>query len=145
MQLKVTVDVSAAVAGLHDLQKRQIPFALAKTLTACAKIGQGKTQESLEGKFKLRNDFTRRGIRIKPAEKNGAVIEADVHTDTANRATGAPDYLLPQDEGAEKTPYGGHEYIAVPTKYFRNKWGNGPIRAELRPKTCSARWADGLA
>jgi len=130
----VTVDVSKAVAGLDELQKRQIPFALAKTLTGCAKRGQAGVQESLGGKFTLRNNFTLRGIRIKPADKNGSVIEADVHTDTANRSSGAPDYLLAQDEGAEKTPYGGHSYIAVPTRYFRQKFGNGAIRAELRPK-----------
>lgn len=134
MELKVTVDVSEALAGLDELQKRQIPFALAKTLTGCAKRSQAGVQESLGGKFTLRNKFTLQGIRIKPAEKNGAVIEADVHTDTANRSSGAPDYLLAQDEGAEKTPYGGHAFIAVPTRYFRQKFGNGAIRAELRPK-----------
>jgi len=134
--MKVTVDMTEAIAGLADLQKRQIPFALAKTLTGCAKAAQLEVQDSLKlkAKFELRNNFTRQGIRIKPAEKNGAVIEADVHTDTANRATGAPDYLLAQDEGAEKVPYGGHSFIAVPTQYFRNKFGNGPIKSELRPK-----------
>jgi hypothetical protein len=133
MELKATVDVSEAVAGLDDLQKRQIPFALAKTLTGCAKVGQGKVQENLGGKFTLRNNFTRQGIRIKPASKNGAVIEADVHTDTANRATGAPDYLLPQEEGGEKVPHGGHEYLAVPTRYLR-QMAPGAIPAELRPR-----------
>jgi hypothetical protein len=134
MELKVTVDASEALAGLDELQKRQIPFALAKTLTGCAKRGQTAVQESLGGKFTLRNKFTQQGIRIKPADKKANVIEADVHTDTANRKSGAPDYLLGQDEGAEKTPYGGHSYIAVPTRYFRQKFGNGVIRAELRPR-----------
>lgn len=133
MQLKATVDVSEAVAGLADLQKRQIPFALAKTLTGCAKAAQAAVQEGLGGKFTLRNTFTRQGIRIKPAEKNGAVIEADVHTDTANRSTGAPDYLLPQEDGGEKVPHGGREYLAVPTRYLR-QMAPGVIPAELRPK-----------
>jgi hypothetical protein len=133
MQLRVTVDASEAVAGLDDLQKSQIPFALAKTLTGCAKAGQAKVQEGLGGKFTLRNNFTRQGIRIKPASKNGAVIEADVHTDTANRSTGAPDYLLPQEDGGEKVPHRGHEYLAVPTRYLR-QMAPGAIPAELRPK-----------
>lgn len=133
MQLKTTIDVSEAVAGLDELQKRQIPFALAKTLTGCARAGQVAVQESLGGKFTLRNNFTRQGIRIKPAEKNGAVIEADVHTDTANRATGAPDYLLPQEDGGEKVPHGGHEYLAVPTRYLR-QMASGAIPTELRPR-----------
>jgi len=134
MELKVSVDVSEAVAGLDDLQKTQIPFALAKTLTGCAKASQAGVQESLGEKFTLRNNFTRQGIRIKPAEKNSELIQADVHTDTANRSSGAPDYLLAQDTGAEKVPFGGHSFIAVPTSYFRQKFGNGVIRAELRPR-----------
>ena len=134
LQMKVTVDMSEAVAGLADLQKRQIPFAMARTLTGCAKAGQGKVQESLGGKFTLRNNFTRQGIRIKPAEKNGAVIEADVHTDTANRKTGAPDYLLPQEDGGEKIPHEGHEYLAVPTRYLR-QMAPGAIPEELRPRS----------
>jgi hypothetical protein len=133
MQLNATVDVSEAVAGLNDLQKRQIPFAMAKTLTGCAKAGQTVVQENLGGKFTLRNNFTQQGIRIKPAEKNGAVIEADVHTDTANRATGAPDYLLPQEDGGEKVPHGGREYLAVPTRYLR-RMCPGVIPQELRPR-----------
>lgn len=127
------MDVTRAVEGLYDLQKRQLPFAVAKTLTGCAQAGQLATQESLAGKFTLRNDFTRRGIRIKPADKRGAVIEADVHTFTENRKTGAPDYLVRQEEGGEKLPYGGRKYLAVPTVYLR-RMCPGPIPAELRPR-----------
>jgi hypothetical protein len=137
MQLRATVDVSEAVAGLDDLQKSQIPFALAKTLTGCAKAAQAKVQENLGGKFTLRNDFTLRGIRIKPAEKRASVIEADVHTDTANRATGAPDYLLPQEEGGEKVPHNGRAHLAVPTRYLR-QLAPGIIPAELRPRNLMA-------
>jgi hypothetical protein len=133
MELRTTVDVSEAVAGLNDLQKRQLPFALASTLTACAKAGQLATQESLSGKFTLRNNFTRQGIRIKPAEKRTERIEADVHTDTANRATGAPDYLVGQQEGGEKVPHGGRQYLAIPTKYLR-MLAPGVIPQELRPR-----------
>lgn len=133
MAIRVGVDVSGAVSGLNDLQKRQIPFALAKTLTACAKIGQEAEQASLGSKFHLRNTFTRQGIRIKPASKNGERIEADVHTDTANRSTGAPDYLVAQQEGGEKVPHGGRQYLAVPTKYLRQMCP-GPIPQELRPR-----------
>ena len=133
MAIRVGVDVSEAVSGLNDLQKRQIPFALAKTLTACAKVGQATEQASLSGKFHLRNNFTRQGIRIKPASKKGALIEADVHTDTANRRTGAPDYLVAQQEGGEKVPHGGRNYLAVPTKYLR-QMAPGAIPEELRPR-----------
>jgi hypothetical protein len=133
MKLRASVDVSQAVSGLNDLQKKQIPFALAATLTACARRGQEAVQGSLKGKFKLRNDFTRQGIRIKPAEKKSTLIEADVHTDTANRRTGAPDYLVAQDEGGEKIPHAGGTYLAVPTRYLR-MLAPGVIPQELRPR-----------
>jgi hypothetical protein len=130
MQLKATVDVSEAVAGLDELQHKSLPFALAKTLTGCAKAGQTVVQENLGGKFTLRNKFTQQGIRIKPAEKNGAVIEADVHTHTDT--PGHPDYLGIQEDGGEKVPWGGHHYVSVPTKYLR-QLAPGIIPAELKP------------
>lgn len=126
MQLQTTVDVSEAVAGLNELQHKSLPFALAKTLTGCAKAGQRKVQENLGNKFELRNTFTRQGIRIKPADKAGVggVIQADVHTHTDTPKH--PDYLEPQEEGAEKVPWGGHSYIAVPTRYLRRIGGRIP-------------------
>ena len=133
MELRVKLDAAALLEGLDDLQKKQIPYALAKTLTDCVKDGQSAVQESLGSKFELRNNFTRQGIRIKPADKRGDRIEADVHTDTANRSSGAPDYLGQQEVGGEKVPHGGHQYIAVPTVYLRIL-APGVIPAELRPK-----------
>ncbi|MGA7887607.1 MAG: hypothetical protein WCA44_17875 [Acidobacteriaceae bacterium] len=133
MEIRCTVDVSAAVGGLNDLQKKDIPFALAKSLTRSAQAGQRAVQDSLGGKFTLRNTFTRQGIRFKPAEKKAARIEADVHTDTANRATGAPDYLGLQQTGGEKVAHEGHTYIAVPTSVFRTLFGNGVRSRELLP------------
>ena len=133
MEIRTTIDVSEAVAGLNDLQKKSLPFALAQTLTGCVKAGQTAVQESLGEKFTLRNNFTRQGIRIKPAEKNAQRIEADVHTDTENRSTGAPDYLAPQEEGGEKVPHAGREFLAVPTRYLRQMCP-GAIPTELRPR-----------
>jgi hypothetical protein len=133
MEIRATVDVTEAVSGLHDLQKTHIPFALAKTLTGCAKFAQRAVQANLGVKFHLRNNFTRQGIRTKPAEKNSYSIQADVHTDTANRSTGAPDYLLAQEDGGEKVPHGGRSYLAISTRYLR-QLAPGVIPAELRPR-----------
>ena len=133
MRITTKIDATEAVAGLYDLQKKHLPFAMAKALTGSAKAGQVATQDSLGAKFQLRNSFTRQGIRIKPADRNQGRMEADVHTDTANRATGAPDYLLQQEEGGEKMPFGGRQYLAVPTRYLR-QMAPGVIPAELRPK-----------
>jgi hypothetical protein len=131
----VTVDATKYVAGVRDLEAKQLPFMMAKTLTDTAKDAQAEVKRNVRAAFKLRNTWTESGIRIKPADKKGnnGRIEADVHTDTANRTTGAPDYLGRQEEGGEKVPYGGRQYIAVPTIYLR-RMAPGVIPAELRPR-----------
>lgn len=126
MQLNVKVDATEAVAGLHELQHKSLPFALAKTLTGCARAGQRKVEANLGDKFELRNTFTQRGIRFKPADKAGVggMIQADVHTHTDTPSH--PDYLGAQEEGQEKVPWGGHRYIAVPTRYLKRIAGRIP-------------------
>lgn len=131
--IRLSCDISKQVAEIHELQSKQLPYVTARALTAVAKDGQAAVQASLREKFKLRNDWTRRGIRIQPAEKSKWPIQAAIFTDTSNRKTGAPDYLGGQEEGKEKVPYGGHQYIAVPTKYLR-QMASGIIPDELRPR-----------
>jgi hypothetical protein len=134
-QLTVKVDISGFVAGRRNFEEKQLPFITAKTLTDTARDAQVAVQRNVRQAFHLRNEWTVRGIRIKPADKKGnnGRIEADVHTDTENRKTGAPDYLGRQETGGTKIPFGGHEYLAVPTKYLR-RMVSGVIPAELRPK-----------
>jgi hypothetical protein len=131
----VNIDTTKYVAGVREFAVKQLPFVIAKTLTDTVKDGQIEVQRNVDRAFKLRNSWTKQGIRIKPADKKGNAgrIEADVHTDTANRTTGAPDYLARQEDGGEKVPYGERHYIAVPTKYLR-QMAPGIIPAELRPK-----------
>lgn len=133
MAIQVNIDTKDAIAGLNDLQKQHLPFALAKSITASAQGAQQAVKNSLFTKFQLRNSFTQQGIRLKPADKNTYPIAATVYTDTANRATGAPDYLVMQEEGGEKVPHGGRQYLAIPTKYLR-QMAPGVIPAELRPR-----------
>lgn len=133
MPLHVKIDATELVSELHEIQKESLPFALASALTGTVQDAQKEVQRSLGSKFTLRNRFTEQGIRFKPADKNKFPIEADVHTDTANRKTGAPDYLGMQEDGGEKIPFGGHRHIAIPTKYLR-RMCPGVIPAELRPK-----------
>lgn len=132
---RVNLDISEFVAGRRKFEEKQLPFVTAKTLTDTARDAQAGVQNNVRQAFTLRNEWTVRGIRFKPASKKGnnGRIEADVHTDTANRKTGAPDYLGRQESGGTKVPYGGHQYLAVPTKYLR-RMASGVIPAELRPK-----------
>ncbi len=133
MPIRTSVDITKAIEGLHSLQKDQIPFALAKSLTATAKDGQAAVKAALPSKFTLRNRFVEGGIRITPAKKNGPRIEADVHTYTANSNSGAPGFMARQESGEERVPVQGRHHIAVPTRYLRQMAPNA-IPTELRPR-----------
>lgn len=133
MAYQVTVDASGFIEQRRELEKRSIPFALASTLTAVAQDAQAEVKRNVRSSFKLRNTWTEQGIRIKPADSRSYPITADVHTDTANRQTGAPDYLGRQETGGEKMQHAGGQFIAIPTKYLR-QFAPTTIPNELRPK-----------
>ena len=134
MPIRVSVDATKAIEGLSQLQSKDLPYALSRTLTASAKDAQAAVKAELPQKFTLRNRFFEGGIRIKPADKRTpSRIEADVHTYTANKTTGAPGFAERQEEGGDKVPYGGRQHIAIPTRYLRGM-APGAIPAELRPR-----------
>ena len=131
----VTVDAKSLIEDMKGLEK-QIPYILARTLSNTAIGAEMAVRGTLPGKFTLRNTFTEKGIRYKAAQKNAAIVQAEVYTDTANRQTGAPDYLGRQETGGEKVPHNGRPHIAIPMKpLWELIGGKGhPIPAELRPK-----------
>jgi len=120
--LSAKVDVDGPLRAFADLRQNQIPFTIARALTMTA-IDARNTTRTLEGsKFQLRNDWTVDRTLTQMATKQN--LTAEVYTDTANRRTGAPDYLPRQEDSGTKTPSGrvtvdGIAYIGVPTKYLR--------------------------
>ena len=70
IKIKVKVDFRETVKQLNKLEKKQVPFATAKSLTELAKIGQRAVRNNLDKKFELRaKSFIKRNIRIIPAKK----------------------------------------------------------------------------
>jgi len=70
MATKFKVDFRATVRALNEIQKKQVPFATAKSLTDLAKAGQAAVRVNTEKKFDLRaKAFIKRNIRITPAKK----------------------------------------------------------------------------
>ncbi len=131
MEVHVNVDLSDLARARRELERRHIPFAAAATLTAVAQDAQQAVRRNVRASFSLRNTWTEQGVRIKAATPTN--LQAIVYTDTANRATGAPDYLVRQEDGGERVPVNGRQHIAVPTRYLR-AMAPGVIPAELRPK-----------
>lgn len=129
--MKLTANFKEAGDVVEGIGK-QLPFAIARTLTKVAQDGQAAGIVEVGQVFTQRNDWTRRGIKIKPATKTNLV--AEVFTDTSNRKSGAPDYLLKQEDGGDRVPVNGRHYIAIPTKYLR-RIAPGVIGNSLRPRS----------
>ena len=130
--IAIAADVSGALAGSTEFEEKDLAFLVARFLTMQAKTGQtAAITEEQSGIFQLRNDWTTRNTKITPATKSSLLSE--VFTDTENRKSGAPDYLGPQQEGGDKVPHAGHQYLAIPTRYLR-KLAPGVIPDALRPK-----------
>lgn len=137
MPVRISVDVTKAVEGIHNLQKSQLPFATAKTLSNLAYGAQAKARQDIDNpgtRFQLRNKFTQQSIKVKPADKNTTPIAATIYTDP--RAG----YLGLQETGGERVPVGGREHLATPTKFlFDLIGGYGRIIPQAyRPKAMLA-------
>lgn len=131
--VSVSIDISGYLENVEAARNKDIPYATALTLTRVAQDGQIEMRRQVAQKFKLRNAWTQQGIKITPAEKVSWPITAEVYTDTANATSGAPDYLVKQEDGGEKVPFGGRQHIAIPTKYLR-KYAPSIIPDPMRPR-----------
>lgn len=112
------------VKGSLDVGK-QVTFALAASLTAVAKEGQGEVIKDLQGTFTLRGQWfkpsNRFGIRVTPARKTQ--LWSEVKT--------AADWLALHETGGTKTPDGRH--VAIPTSLVRRTKRQVIARAQ-RPR-----------
>jgi hypothetical protein len=132
--ISLKVDVDGPLRGLRMVREQALPFTIVRALTLAAQDGQ-EVARNLEksGIFKLRNDWTRMNTKIKAATKQDFI--AAVYTDTANRKTGAPDYLERQQDGGDRVPVAGRKYLTLPTKYlFKYTPVGRPIPDNLKPR-----------
>ena len=128
----ITADVRDHIEGIERMLGEDLPFTIARFLTFCAQDGQATAREAEKRLFTLRNDWTTQQTKITAATKQS--LFSTVYTDTANRQTGAPDYLPRQDEGGEKVPVAGHRFLAIPTRYlYKYTPKTRPIPDNLRP------------
>jgi len=135
--LNIKVDVDGPLAACKELRENQIPFTIARALTMTAIEARDAVRVEEKRVFHTRNDWTTSRTLVKMATKQD--LTAQVYTDTANRKTGAPDYLPRQEEGGIKRPSGygvqfqGGSYLAVPTKVLLRMIGGGIMPAKYRP------------
>ncbi|MCB2199650.1 phage tail protein [bacterium] len=133
MIVQSPIQYKDALRDLNWLEKEQLPFAFAQTLTQVAKDAQGAVQRRTRRQFDLHGEFIPRGIRITAARKGDlkryGIAQADVHT--ADRISS----FMPHHERGEKRFPRGRR-IAVPGADLRKKayrTGSGKVRARWKP------------
>jgi len=116
--LSAKVDISGPLAAFQNLRRDQLPWTIARALTATAVAGQAASRR-LEGQvFKMRNDWIVRNTKITAARKTSLV--ATVYEAARNRKGLVGDYLSDQESGASRGGFvlvEGRKYRAIPTKY----------------------------
>jgi hypothetical protein len=135
MGFNIKVDVDGPLKAFESLREDQIPWTIARALTMTANDARDAARAREGQVFTLRNDWTQKRTLTGIATKQS--LTAQVYTDTANRSTGAPDYMPLQDDGGTKMPRGyiqwkGQSFLAVPTKYLR-RIAAGVIPAKYKP------------
>lgn len=130
MRLGVSIDFRSAVEALDGAQKRQVPFAIAKTLTGLA-FEARKHLVDVTGPrdFDIRNKrFLGVALRVDPARKDK--LEATIY-DRLGR-----EYLKTQAEGGTKKPRGSA--IAIPSRELQAKRTSTGVPKRLRPRNIPA-------
>lgn len=123
---RVRVNTGLFQRQLSKLEKQQIPFATARALTWVALDAQKEVRRQLPRRFKIKNSWVSKGIRITPAKKHRLV--AEVYT---------KDYFMErQEEGGTKRPRVGKHIAIAPTRgqsHHKVTTPKGLIKKNMRP------------
>ena len=115
----VETNVRQFTAGVRDIDRNQIPFAVALALTKTAQGGQTFTKREMERRLDKPTRFTLSGVAIKRATKRDLVSEVFFRQIQAA-------YMSWQADGGVRYP--SRRAIPVPVGVRLNKFGNMPRR-----------------
>ena len=131
----VKVDYRDTIRALDRIEKKQVPFAVAKSLTQLAKIGQGAVWANTQKKFDLKaKAFIKRNIKITPAKKTdfkaGKAFSA-VYTDRK-----IINFMVGHEAGQTRTSSTGK--LAIPTTGVKKRAyrkASGGVKKSWLPST----------
>ena len=136
MGIGVKVDFRKTIRSMDRFHKKQVPFAVAKSLTELAKEGQAAVRKNLDKKFDLRaTRFIKRNIRITAAKKrdvNKLKAFSAVRTDAK-----ISEFMVIHEKGGTRKPIESRK-IAVPSQSLTQKSyrkSSGGVKARFLPKT----------
>jgi hypothetical protein len=99
--ISVKDDIRSALKRLDNFDRRQIPFVIAKALTATAKDSQAAIKDAMPRVFENPTPYTLGGTYVKPANKSN--LEALVKLkDESFKGTPANKYLGPSIFGGDR-------------------------------------------
>lgn len=130
VDLSVKVDIKDAARHLDRMQRKQLPFAIARALTKLAQEAQKEIQQEIPKRFNVTRKWWLKqqptGIKITPATKQK--LESSVYTKAY--------FAELQEEGGTKRPHKGSR-IAVPSDNVKAKKNrrSGAVREQAsKPK-----------
>lgn len=118
MRINVMAQITA---DMQRTARKQMPFVLSLAINRVAPGARDHVRQKLPAKFTLRNQYTVRGIMVRPGNKADptAVIRA-------------PGYMAIQETGGERTPGAGRKYLSAPAGDLLNSRSVIPKR--MRPR-----------
>lgn len=132
----IQINVDKTIKALSNLERKQWPFALAKTLTNVAQLAKERVHVRTQRVFKLRNKkFILKGITIRPAKKTDVRMgkgEAEVYTKPSISR-----FMTHHEKGALRRPIRS-KVIASPAKDLKGKQfrtAKGRVKKTWSPKT----------
>ncbi|BDD90880.1 hypothetical protein PanNE5_03200 [Pandoraea sp. NE5] len=129
--ISVSPDLKALTKSLSQIEKQQLPFTIAQTLTAVAKIAQGEEKAAMSEVFDRPTPFTVNSVAVKGARKSD--LEARVFIKDIAAA-----YLEPYEFGGNHKLIGrGKTWLNPKDRALLNQYGNfnksALQRLEARP------------
>lgn len=129
--ISVSADLQRLTKSLGQLEKQQLPFAIAQTLTAVAKIAQAEEKAAMPEVFDRPTPFTINSVAVKGARKTD--LEARVFIKDIAAA-----YLEPYEFGGNHKLIGrGKTWLNPKDRTLLNQYGNlnksAMQRLEARP------------
>ncbi len=119
--VQIRVDTRQAQA-LFATARSQVPFALAKTLTALAGDGKDHLVAKLPSAFDRPTAFTLRGVFTKRAEKATPVAEVYFPESDPAQGKGLREYIRPGARGASQRSQKRTEFLLTKMGYLPAGW-----------------------
>lgn len=120
-----TREIERFAARLGGRAPRQLPFALARGLTAVAREGKEAVDARIPRAFDRPTPFTRRAVGVVAARKQSLAAEIYIKPIQAR-------YLGLQETGGVRRPRSGGRALLLPAGARVNIYGNLPRRAVAR-------------